>query len=186
MKLCGSNYRIEVEAIVSDVDSRNLLIGRRDLRRMRVIGSNFPSELSESAALIEECFHNDMIREADRWPLAEDDDRSEAMGRPPSEYEMEEQAAREMLLEEQEKVRMDVKKYVGEMGVQVMEEMSFRDICAMRDMCRMAEGYNDMARNLNQWSFHSSTIVTTAVVVAMVLALLALVYVWSGFSTVSR
>ena len=27
MKLCGSNYRIEVEAIVSEVDRRNLLIG---------------------------------------------------------------------------------------------------------------------------------------------------------------
>ena len=73
MKLCGSNYRIEVEAIVTEVDSQNLLIGRRDLQRMNVIGSNFPSQLSESAALIEECFHTEMLKEADRWPLAEDD-----------------------------------------------------------------------------------------------------------------
>ena len=148
MKLCGSNYRIEVEAIVTEVDSQNLLIGRRDLQRMNVIGSNFPSQLSESAALIEEFFHTEMLKEADRWPLAEDDIEYECAQ---SEFEMEEEAAKEMLLEEQQKVRSEVRKYVSEMGAQLIEETSYKDICGMQDMRKLAEKYNDMARNLG-WS----------------------------------
>ena len=64
---------------------------------------------------------------------------------------MEEEAAKEMLLEEQEKARSEVRKYVSEMGAQLIEETSYKDICGMRDMRKLAEKYNDMARNLG-WS----------------------------------
>ena len=126
----------------------SLLIGRRDLQRMNVIGSNFPSQLSESAALIEECFHTEMLKEADRWPLPADNIEYECSQ---TEFKMEEESAKEMLLEEQEKARSEVRKYVSEMGAQLIEETSYKDICGMRDMRRLAEKYNDMARNLG-WS----------------------------------